>query len=273
MPWLPSPIALVNWHVAPLAELWSHFSPWHTTRHAFLDFLKRKKPKEEEDKAKKAAEPEKPKPAPAPAKKKAEPKAEAKSPPKTTNPNAKPAARPVQPADGSQRTTNPAAKPVPLPKPPPATTTAGDDDLPALPPGSQYVEIHIEDYQHILKRPDRVKILERNATSLRALHQHASILMRPVINGYLTIVLDLQEGKTKDIDKRLKELRGYVTLTAKQTKAVRDYMDYYEANETEQLSGAFDDFLNLRQIIDRELPAREDPIARYLDAIDKEFSK
>lgn len=272
MPWLPSPIAIVNWHVAPLAELWSHFSPWQA-RHAFLDFLKRKKPKEEEDKAKKAAEPEKPNPAPTPAKKKAEPKAEAKTSPKTTNPNAKPAARPVKPADGSQRTTNPLAKPVPVPQPPPATTASGDDELPTLPPGSQYVEIHIEDYQHILKRPDRVKILEKNAAALRALHQQASILMRPVVNGYLSIVLDLQEGKTKDIDKRLKDLRGYVTLTAKQTKAVRDYVDYYEANETEQLSGAFDDFLNLRHIIERELPPREDPIARYLDAIDKEFNK
>jgi hypothetical protein len=97
--------------------------------------------------------------------------------------------------------------------------------------------------------------------------------MRPVINGYLSIVIDLQEGKTKDIDKRLKDLRNFVAITAQQTKAVRDYIDYYEANETEQLSGKFDDFLDLPNIIERELPTREDPIARYLDAIDKEFTK
>ena len=269
---LPTPIALVNWHVSPIAELWSHFSSAQPS-FAFLDFLKRKKTNEAEDKdkAKKAAEPEKPKPAPA--KKKEEPKAADKTPPKTTNPNAKPAAKPVQPANGAQRTTNPAAKPVPLPKPPPATSTEGDDELPTLPADSQWVEIHLEDYQHILKHPDRAKILNKNAIALRALHQQASILMRPVINGYLSIVLDLQEGKTKDIDKRLKDLRSYVALTAQQTKAVRDYIDYYEANETEQLSGKFDDFLDLPNIIQRELPPREDPIARYLDAIDKEFSK
>ena len=142
-----------------------------------------------------------------------------------------------------------------------------------MPADSQWVEIHLEDYQHILKHPDRAKILNKNAIALRALHQQASILMRPVINGYLSIVLDLQEGKTKDIDKRLKDLRSYVALTAQQTKAVRDYIDYYEANETEQLSGKFDDFLDLPNIIQRELPPREDPIARYLDAIDKEFTK
>jgi hypothetical protein len=267
---LPTPIALVNWHVSPLFDLWSHFSS-EQPHHAFLDFLKRKKPKEGEEKAKKAAEPEKPKTAPA--KKKEEPKAADKTPPKTTNPNAKPAAKPVQPANGAQRTTNPAAKPVPVPKPPPATSTEGDNDLPTLPPDSQWVEIHLEDYQHILKHPDRAKILDKNAVALRALHQQASILMRPVINGYLSIVIDLQEGKTKDIDKRLKDLRNFVGITAQQTKAVRDYIDYYEANETEQLSGKFDDFLDLPNIIERELPPREDPIARYLDAIDKEFAK
>lgn len=269
---LPTPIALVNWHVGPLTELWSHFNS-EQPRLAFLDFLKRKKPKEGEDKdkEKKAAEPEKPKPAPA--KKKEEPKEADKTPPKTTNPNAKPAAKPVQPASGAQRTTNPAAKPVPVSKPPPATSTEGDDELPTLPADSQWVEIHLEDYKHILKHPDRVKILDKNAVALRALHQQASILMRPVINGYLSIVLDLQEGKTKDLDKRFKDLRNFVAITAQQTKAVRDYIDYYEANETEQLSGKFDDFLDLPNIIERELPSREDPIARYLDAIDKEFTK
>ena len=47
---LPTPIALVNWHVSPLFDLWSHFSS-EQPRHAFLDFLKRKKPKEGEEKA------------------------------------------------------------------------------------------------------------------------------------------------------------------------------------------------------------------------------
>jgi hypothetical protein len=264
----------VRWHVAPLAELWAHLGGGWPSQ-AFLDFLKRKKSGdgEAEDETKKAAEPEKPRPVPAESKKKAESKKEEKTQPKTTNPNARPAAKPVQPADGSPRTTNPVAKPVPIPQVPLVNTTSGDDDLPKLPPGSEWVEIHLEDYKHILQHPDRVKILEKNVQALRALQPQASVLMRPIVNGYLGIVMDLQDGKNKDLDQRLKDLRSYVTLTAQQTKAVRDYIDYYEANETEQLSGAFEDFLDLPNIIRRELPTREDPIARYLDAIDKEFNK
>ncbi|MFM2165671.1 MAG: hypothetical protein RIS79_42, partial [Verrucomicrobiota bacterium] len=266
--WALSPISLVRWHVAPLAELWAHLGGGWPSQ-AFLDFLKRKKSGdgEAEDETKKAAEPEKPRPVPAESKKKAESKKEEKTQPKTTNPNARPAAKPVQPADGSPRTTNPAAKPVPIPQVPLVTTTSGDDDLPKLPPGSEWVEIHLEDYKHILQHPDRVKILEKNVQALRALQPQASVLMRPIVNGYLGIVMDLQDGKNKDLDQRLKDLRSYVTLTAQQTKAVRDYIDYYEANKTEQLSGAFEDFLDLPNIIRRELPTREDPIARYLDAI------
>jgi hypothetical protein len=241
--------------------------------------LKRKKPKDgdaKEDAKDKVSEGKSQPAPPAAAKKKDEPKPRIKSPPQTTNPNARPAAKPVKTADGSPRTTNPAAKPVPLPQAPPATSPAKDEadtTLPTLPPGSQWVEIHIEDYKHILNRPDREKILDKNANALRVLHEQASILLRPVILGYLSIVADLKEGKTKDIDKRLQDLRTFTMVCAQQTKAVRDYVDYYEANETEQLSGKFNDFLDLPNIIQKELPPREDPLARYLDAIDKEFSK
>lgn len=98
--------------------------------------------------------------------------------------------------------------------------------------------------------------------------------MRPVVIGYLDVMLALQAGKAgAEIDKRLALLREATFTAAQKTKTVRDYLDFYEANETEKLSGKFEDFLNLPTIIQKELQPREDPIARYLDAIDKEFSK
>lgn len=272
---LPSPLAVVHFHVQPVMELWNHFFPSTTPRFAILDFLKRKKPDEEKAKP---TEPETPKPAappaPAPAKKKKSTPTSS-TPPKTTNPNSRPAARPVQPADGSRRTTNPNAKPLELPKVPTATTpTASDDNISTLPAGTVLVELHVEDYKHLLKNPDRAKILQHNIVSLRALENRVSVLMRPVVIGYLDVMLALQSGKSGDeIDKRLAQLRAAAVIAAQKTKTVRDYLDFYEANETDKLSGKFEDFLNLPSIIQNELPPREDPIARYLDAIDKEFSK
>lgn len=268
---LPSPLAVIHFHVQPALEIWEHFFPT-TSRHAILDFLKRKKPDEEKAKS---PEPEAPKPAPTPAPAKKKKSTKSSSTPKTTNPNARPAARPVQPADGSQRTTNPNAKPLVLPKVPPATTpNAPDDNVSTLPPGTVLVELHVEDYKHLLKNPERAKILQHNIVSLRALENRVSVLMRPVVVGYLDVMLALQAGKSgAEIDKRLALLRAAAITAAQKTKTVRDYLDFYEANETEKLSGKFEDFLNLPTIIQKELPPREDPIARYLDAIDKEFSK
>jgi hypothetical protein len=262
---VPSPIAVVQFHIQPAMELWNLIFPSTSPRHAILDFLKRKKPDEEKPK------PAEPPPAPA-KKKKATPSS---SPPKTTNPNSRPAARPVQPADGSQRTTNPNAKPLVLPKVPTATTpAASDDNVSTLPAGTVLVEMHVEDYKQLLKHPERSSILQHNIASLRALENRVSVLMHPVVIGYLDVMLALQAGKSgEEIDKRLALLRAAAITAAQKTKTVRDYLDFYEANETEKLSGKFEDFLNLPTIIQKELPPREDPIARYLDAIDKEFSK
>lgn len=264
--------SLLKWYSPSLADAMQWLSP-PMPHYTFLDFLKRKKKPADEpttapvpppvpvpEKTEKEQEEEKPKPK--------------STPPKTTNPNAKPAARPVKPADGKPRTTNPAAKPVPTPQKPPAPPeTDSDDWLGKPPPGMVLVSMPLEDYRHILKHPDREKILQHNEAALRALQLRSSVLFRPVVTGYLAVVLGLKEGKTKDIDKSLELLRKAALEALQNTKAVRDYLDWYEANETGRLSGKFDDFLNLPAIIQRELPPREDPISKYLDAVDRQFSK
>ena len=255
--------SLLKWYSPSLADALNWLSP-PTPQYTFLDFLKRKKKKEEEPEVA---------PEPAPEKEPEEDKPKS-TPPKSTNPNAKPAARPVKPADGSRRTTNPSAKPVPMPQKPLAPPEADKDDwLGKPPPGMVEVSMPLEDYRHILKHPDREKILQHNEASLRALQLRSSVLFRPVVTGYLAVVLSLKEGKTKNVDQSLEALRKAALEALQNTKAVRDYLDWYEANETGRLSGKFDDYLNLPAIIQRELPPREDPISRYLDAVDRQFSK
>lgn len=260
--------SVLQWISPSLADAWHVVAP-APRECGILDFLKRNKDESKDDTKKDEASTN---PAAAPAKKK-ETKSSS-SPPKSTNPNAKPVARPVQPADGSKRTTNPAAKPVPGPEKPAATAPGANDDwLGKPPPGMVLVTLPPEEFMHLMKRPDRVRILEHNIASLRALQLRASVLFRPVVTGYLDIMLALQEGRTRGIEERLVILREAATTALQNTKAVRDYLDWYQANSTDRLSGKFDTFLNLPAIIQRELPPREDPISKYLDAIDKQFSK
>ncbi len=233
-----------------------------------FDFRKRTPSSEDEKKAE-------PKKAEAPKKTAAKPEAKKDSKPHKSNPNSKPASRPSVTPPGTPHTTNPNAKPLPAGLIPPAagTTPGGTAGAATAKSGLVPVSLPLEEYQHILKHPDRVNILNYNVASLRALELRVSVLFRPVVTAYLSAVLDLQEGKTKDMDQRLATLHEFALVAYQKSIAVRDYLDWFEASESSRLSGKFDDYLNLPAIIQKELPPRTDPISKYLDAINKEFTK
>lgn len=247
--------------ISPLmADAWQMLAPAaaRQTAEPLFDFRKRK-PKVEE------APKEEP---PAPRAEEERPAVKKSSKPRSTNPNSKPAAKPAATAADKPRTTNPNAKPA-TPEQIKAVPAASSDAGPAL----VQVNLPLEEYQHILKHPDRARILAYNTASLRALELRVSILFRPVIRGYLVAVHDIEAGRTKDMDKRLAALHEFALVAYQKSIAVRDYLDWFEASESGRLSGKFDDFLNLPTTIQKELPPRTDPISKYLDAIDKEFTK
>lgn len=258
----PADLDIARLMAPSLADAWQLFAP-SGPRQA-IGPLFRRKPKPEDEKKPESESVEEPKKAAA--KPPPEPKAEAKR--KTTNPNAKSTAKPPA-ASGETRTNNPNSKPVPAAMVNPGTTGAATATKPGLVP----VTLPLEEYKHILKHRDREKILNHNIAALRALELRVSVLFRPVVIGYLSVFLDLQEGKTKDMDQRIAALRQFAIVAYQKSIAVRDYLDWFEASESGRLSGKFDDYLNLPKIIKEELPPRTDPISKYLDAIDKEFSK
>ena len=244
-----------------LADAWQLLAPAaaRQTTEPLFDFRKRK-PKAEEVEKVAPPPPEYDRP---PVKK--------SSKPRSTNPNSKPAAKSSAKSADKPHTTNPNATPATaeqIKSIPPATPAAADAASTLVP-----VSLPLEEFQHILNHPDRSKILSFNIASLRALELRVSVLFRPVIRGYLVAVMDIEAGKTKDMEKRLAVLHEFALIAYQKSIAVRDYLDWFEASESGRLSGKFDDFLNLPATIQKELPPRTDPISKYLDAIDKEFTK
>lgn len=256
-----------------LADAWKALAP--AAPRPTVDMLKffrgknkdeGEEPEPEKVEAPKSAEPTQPK-----REEKPQAKSDAPTKPRTTNPNAKPASRPK--AEGQQATTNPKAKPVPA-TPKAAAQPGGEKiTLPGLEPGQVVVVLPLEEYERVMKRPDRKEIFDRCIVDLRALEMRVNTLLRPVVSAYMAVMVDLKDGKTKDMEKRLETLHQFALVAYQKSIAVRDYMDWFEANENGALSGKFDDYLNLPSLIQKELPAREDPISKYLDAIDKEFSE
>ncbi len=133
--------------------------------------------------------------------------------------------------------------------------------------------VPIEDYAAIMKRPDRQEILQRSLLALNALQQRSAVLFRPIVAEYVTIVAGISEGKAKNVDERLKKLRQQIQVALDQSKAIRDQLDLHEANSLPAMSGTFHDYLMLPETIRKEIPPRQDPISKYLEALDREFSR
>jgi hypothetical protein len=206
------------------------------------DRAKERAEKEAEKNAKEAPSP----PSPAPATPK----------PKTaTKPASKPAAKPApKPA------TPPPAPSAPVPPPTQAPTA-----LAKPPPGG----IPIEDFAKLAGRKDFPAVCGNTAAGLANLNRRAHPLFRPIIARYIQVLAAIAEGKTKDVPAALAELKIAREAALAQAKAVQDHLDWYEASETKDYTGLFDDYLRLPQTIQKELTPRTDVISKHLDEIER----
>lgn len=197
-----------------------------------------------------------------PAETKLKPKAVAKEAPKPEKPAAEPAPEPK-----TEEPQMPVAKPS-EPKKPAAPAKKPEDSEPTV-----AAELPIEDFAAIMKRSDRKQILQRNLVALTALQQRSAVLFRPIVMDYTALVSELMDGKTKNIDERLRKLRERTQMALNQSQAIRDQLDLHEANSSPAMSGAFEDYLHLPETIQKEMPPRQDAISKYLDSLDREFTK
>lgn len=131
----------------------------------------------------------------------------------------------------------------------------------------------IEDYAVILAQPDRDRLLKQASLSLQDLTFRGNVLFREIARDYGLIIKDMQEGKTKDLDGKLAALRKRSIETYLAACAVQDHLDWYEASQSKEYSGLFEDFLTLPERINEELPPRLDPISTYLDQVESQLNR
>jgi len=173
------------------------------------------------------------------------------------------------------------AEEVPTPEPKPEPEVVSKPKPRPAPPKPQppkneslvAAAIPIEDYAAILNRKDLDQIMLRNVNALAALQNRGAVLFRPIVADYISAMEDILKGRTKGLDARLLSLRERTQTTVEKSNAIRDLLDVHEANRSPSMSGIFEDYLKLPETIQKELPERTDPISKYLDALDKEFSK
>src|SRR5436190_3082528 len=96
-------------------------------------------------------------------------------------------------------------------------------------------------------------------------------VLRPVAREYQQIAALLVRGKRRGIANRV----SYLDITRKELAArmgsIDDFMNWFEATQMENQSGAFSDYLKTAGESQVSAPKRRDPLSVYLDALEDQI--
>lgn len=96
---------------------------------------------------------------------------------------------------------------------------------------------------------------------------------RPLLVEYQAILTDIAKQNTAEVPQRLVVLEETrITMLGRANQA-RDFMDWFEITRARETSGAFNDYLRLKERLKQQARNRRDPVSRYLDKMDKLFHR
>jgi hypothetical protein len=96
-------------------------------------------------------------------------------------------------------------------------------------------------------------------------------VLRPVAREYQQIAALLIRGKRRGIAKHVSHLDGIRKELAARMVDIDDYMNWFEATQMENQSGAFSDYLKAANRSQVSAPRRRDPLSVYLDALEDQI--
>jgi len=99
----------------------------------------------------------------------------------------------------------------------------------------------------------------------------ANPLMRPIVREYQQITALLARSKKKKVVKRLVRVQATRTTLVARMSDIDDYMNWFEATQSNTGSGVFVDYL--RAVSESQIPAprRRDALSVYLDSVAEQF--
>lgn len=148
-----------------------------------------------------------------------------------------------------------------------------EPEVAAEQPKMKTVTCRIEDVNLYLQEKDLAKILTREQADLARISHRAHPLYRSVIQDYQSVIGSFSAATDiTGAEAKLAELIARRTTIQRQSEAVTDHLNWYEATQVNRASGKFERFFEARDAIDNEVRRRRsDPISQYLDALEREF--
>jgi hypothetical protein len=96
---------------------------------------------------------------------------------------------------------------------------------------------------------------------------------RPILAEYQIVLSAIAKNKTDGLSDQLVALdERRATMSAK-AKRARDYLDWFEITRARETSGAFDDYMRLKDRLKANPHRRSDDLSKYLDRMDAIFSR
>ena len=130
----------------------------------------------------------------------------------------------------------------------------------------------LPDYAKFIKLRTAQAALFKQSNALAALLPQAHPLLRPVVIEYQRIVAELARGKTHRTDESLREIGNYRAMIVERIDKIADYLNWFEATQMPERSGAFDSYMKAATALENSAPPkRDDAITRYIDQVEREF--
>jgi len=124
-----------------------------------------------------------------------------------------------------------------------------------------------------LKEPERLAAVRLAQDALVRLSYRCFPSYRPVLADYQRVLANIASNKTTDTAKQLAAMEeNRATMTARTNRA-RDYLDWFEITRARETSGAFDDYLRLKERLKSTPHQRGDDLSKYLDRMDRMFAR
>jgi hypothetical protein len=119
--------------------------------------------------------------------------------------------------------------------------------------------------------PDEKAALAQMSEALMLLVGTTHPVLRPVAREYEQVAALLARGKRRGIAKRLSRLDSTRQQLADRMSEIDDYMNWFEATQMQNWSGAFRDYLKAADQSQLSAPKRRDPLSVYLDALEDQI--
>jgi hypothetical protein len=130
---------------------------------------------------------------------------------------------------------------------------------------------NLSELSHRKLSPEEKAALDQMSQALLLLVGTAHPVLRPVAREYQQIAALLARGKRRGIAKRVSHLDGTRKELSARMGDIDDYMNWFEATQMEDQSGAFRDYLKAANQSQVSAPRRRDPLSVYLDALEDQI--